>query len=183
MEASVLIKILKKLDIDIQYRKEDLVIEDKYNNLDEDLIGLIKSSKTNRLQHLRKDQPSPKVAHLNLKTFEEQEYYPLSHAQKRIWLIEQLGNTHGVYNISKEYNLRDLDVDALRLALNELINRHEVLRTLFVSIFGEPKQVISNTAEFKLIITDLTIVNESKTATTTMEKISFFTRYLRASII
>ncbi|WP_261595523.1 condensation domain-containing protein, partial [Pseudoalteromonas holothuriae] len=67
-----------------------------------------------------------------------------SFAQQRLWLVDQLGQGSTQYNIPGAYELQGpLNVDAFKQALATLLERHEVLRTHFVSIDGEPRQVIA----------------------------------------
>src|SRR5258708_4189840 len=57
---------------------------------------------------------------------------PLSHAQERLWFLEQLGLVGGSYNIALAVRLKgSLDVAALSAALSEVVRRHEALRTRF----------------------------------------------------
>ncbi|MFE7841049.1 amino acid adenylation domain-containing protein [Streptomyces sp. NPDC057474] len=67
---------------------------------------------------------------------------PLSAAQRRLWLVERI--TGGVaYNFPLVFRLRGkLDLDALRAALGDVIDRHEALRTRFLEEGGEPYQWI-----------------------------------------
>jgi amino acid adenylation domain-containing protein/non-ribosomal peptide synthase protein (TIGR01720 family) len=59
---------------------------------------------------------------------------PLSHAQERLWFLEQLGLVGGSYNIGLAVRLLGrLDTAALEAALSEVVRRHEALRTRFVS--------------------------------------------------
>ena len=71
---------------------------------------------------------------------------PLSFAQERLWFLDQLESdpaAHAAYNLSVPVRLLgDLDTGALRLALGELVRRHESLRTTFPSISGRPVQRI-----------------------------------------
>lgn len=65
---------------------------------------------------------------------------PLSPAQQRMWLFEKLEGSASAYNIASVLRVRGaLDVDALQSAINALVRRHEVLRTTFEEIDGEPR--------------------------------------------
>ncbi len=74
----------------------------------------------------------------------DQPYYDLSPAQRRIWLISQLGQPASVaYNMVQAFVLTgQLNQQALQNALNKLVERHESLRTTFAFIKGEPRQLI-----------------------------------------
>ncbi|MGL4858457.1 MAG: amino acid adenylation domain-containing protein, partial [Enterobacteriaceae bacterium] len=57
---------------------------------------------------------------------------PLSHAQQRLWLLQQLSLPAGLYNIPLLWQLEgDINRDALQRSLDEILHRHEVLRTTF----------------------------------------------------
>src|SRR5689334_6456494 len=59
---------------------------------------------------------------------------PLSFAQQRLWLIQQLDPESYLYNVPRAVRLEgELDVTALQASLNEIIRRHEALRTTFAS--------------------------------------------------
>ncbi|GAA2133016.1 hypothetical protein GCM10009760_08700 [Kitasatospora kazusensis] len=66
---------------------------------------------------------------------------PLSHAQRRMWLTEQLGRAGALYNVPLATRLRGpLDLGALATALTGLTDRHLVLRTRYGQHDGEPYQ-------------------------------------------
>ncbi|WP_161893845.1 non-ribosomal peptide synthetase [Gordonia spumicola] len=68
---------------------------------------------------------------------------PLSFAQQRIWFIEQLEPGTATYNIPIAVRLIGrLDVVAMRAAVGDVVARHEILRTTFGSVDGEPVQTI-----------------------------------------
>jgi NRPS condensation-like uncharacterized protein len=84
------------------------------------------------------------------------EKLPLSFAQQRLWFLNQLEPGSTFYNIPTALNLSGvLNVDALEQALNEIIRRHEVLRTTISQVNGEPQQIISPATPFRLLVIDL----------------------------
>ncbi|MDI1475044.1 non-ribosomal peptide synthetase [Polyangium sp. y55x31] len=74
---------------------------------------------------------------------------PLSHAQERIWFLSKLEEDSTAYNMPLRLRLLgDLDTAALEKSLREIVRRHEILRTKFVAMDGEPRQVIGPTEFF-----------------------------------
>src|SRR5436190_4124793 len=74
-----------------------------------------------------------------------QEHYPLSHAQKRIWLAQQLDPSMTAYDIPLAAWLDGpLDVARLQHAFDVVVERHESLRTEFVTVDGEPRQRVGD---------------------------------------
>ncbi|MGP8296700.1 condensation domain-containing protein [Streptomyces inhibens] len=68
---------------------------------------------------------------------------PLSHAQRRMWLMDRLGHGGASYIVPFATRLRGpLDVDALAAALASLVRRHEILRTCYGQRDGEPYQEV-----------------------------------------
>jgi len=71
---------------------------------------------------------------------------PLSFAQQRLWFLDQLEPGNPVYNILRAFRLTGpLDVATLEKCLNEIVRRHEALRTTFTTVDGQPVQVITPT--------------------------------------
>jgi non-ribosomal peptide synthetase component F/acyl carrier protein len=69
---------------------------------------------------------------------------PLSFAQQRLWFIDKLSSGNTVYNIQVAVRLIGrLEHQALERALNEIIKRHEVLRTSFSISDGVPVQIVA----------------------------------------
>jgi acyl carrier protein len=64
---------------------------------------------------------------------------PLSFAQERLWLLDQVDPANVAYNMPFAFRLRGpLDREALRRAAREIVRRHEVLRTVFAALDGRP---------------------------------------------
>jgi amino acid adenylation domain-containing protein len=71
------------------------------------------------------------------------ERVPLSFAQQRLWLLDQLEPGNAQYNVPYVVRLQGrLDAGLLEQSLNEIVQRHEALRTRFVLREDEPEQVI-----------------------------------------
>src|ERR1044071_4153808 len=82
---------------------------------------------------------------------------PLSFAQQRLWFINQFQPGTTAYNIPFTRRLKGpLDVAALEQAVNEIVRRHEALRTTFVEADGKPAQQITEPEPLRLAVTDLT---------------------------
>jgi amino acid adenylation domain-containing protein len=81
---------------------------------------------------------------------------PLSFSQQRMWLLDQLEPGNPAYHISHALRLSGtLDAEALKRSLEEIVSRHEALRTTFATVNGEPVQVISPTMDVTLPVEDL----------------------------
>ena len=77
---------------------------------------------------------------------------PLSFAQQRLWVLDQIEPNNPLYNIPRAYRLTgQLNVQALESALNGIVARHELLRTTYASEKGQAFQVIA--PELKLPLT------------------------------
>lgn len=95
------------------------------------------------------------------------EYYELSHAQKRLWTLCQLDQDSYAYHIPQAFLLEGpLDIDALRHSLEKVIDRHEILRTNFISLPGGPGQMVhpAGSLPSPLIVTDLSLVADQEAA-------------------
>ncbi|MEI6708852.1 MAG: amino acid adenylation domain-containing protein [Methylococcales bacterium] len=82
--------------------------------------------------------------------------FPTSFAQQRLWFLDRLLGASSIYNISWAIQLNgELNVSALQQSLNEIIARHDTLRTYFVEQDGEPLQVIMAAMPFECSFIDL----------------------------
>ena len=91
---------------------------------------------------------------------------PLSFAQQRLWFIDRLEPNGAFYNNPLAVRLSgELKKEALRRTLTEIVRRHEVLRTTFRTVNGEPVQVISEAAPVRLPEVDLGELEEARRET------------------
>ncbi|MCP4660684.1 MAG: amino acid adenylation domain-containing protein, partial [bacterium] len=88
---------------------------------------------------------------------------PLSFAQQRLWFLDRLDPGSALYNIPTALRLDGrLDVAALRLAFAEIVRRHEVLRTRYPEMDGEPIQSAQPEPELPVPVVDLRAVDEPR---------------------
>ncbi len=81
---------------------------------------------------------------------------PLSFAQQRLWFLHRLEPDSSFYNMHAAFSLEgQLNLPALERCFNEIIRRHEVLRTTFAEIDGYPVPVVTPVMEFRIDVDDL----------------------------
>jgi amino acid adenylation domain-containing protein len=86
----------------------------------------------------------------------------LSHAQQRLWFINQLEGSSAEYNMPQAWRLRgSLDLEALERAVNTIVERHESLRTHFGMADGSPIQIIEPVLHIKVPVQDLSTLTEA----------------------
>jgi acyl carrier protein len=97
-----------------------------------------------------------KISSLPLQAVPREGDLPLSFAQQRLWFLDQLEPGSSAYNIPMAVRLcGELDLSALERSLNEVVRRHEVLRTTFSQVAGQGVQVIREPEAMTLPVVDL----------------------------
>ncbi|MFF2290595.1 amino acid adenylation domain-containing protein, partial [Peribacillus butanolivorans] len=75
----------------------------------------------------------------------EKTYYPMSPAQKRMYLQQQLNKDSIVYNISLFYKVSTkINKNMMIKAITDLVNRYEILRTTYNIVDGQGAQIVNN---------------------------------------
>jgi amino acid adenylation domain-containing protein len=98
------------------------------------------------------------AAYDGIATAEPAAHYPLSHAQRRLWILAQIEETSSAYNMPASLILAGpLDREAFGRAFEELAQRHESLRTRFVVVDDEPRQMIDAQLHLRPEDVDLTL--------------------------
>jgi amino acid adenylation domain-containing protein len=104
-------------------------------------------------QQIKEVQP---VQYQTIEPVEERDYYPLSFAQRRLWIICQFEDDSITYNMVGTFSIEgDIKVKVFERALQALVARHHSFRTVFVTIDGEPHQKILKDFVPKVEVIDL----------------------------
>ncbi|MEM9218550.1 MAG: condensation domain-containing protein, partial [Cyanobacteria bacterium P01_F01_bin.150] len=79
-----------------------------------------------------------------------------SFAQQRMWFLDQLHPNSPYYNVPFAYDLKgNVDINVLKQSVNRMVERHEVLRSYFTSIEGEPRQIVLPSLRVAPAVVDL----------------------------
>ncbi|MDQ0418693.1 amino acid adenylation domain-containing protein [Croceifilum oryzae] len=96
---------------------------------------------------------------MGLQRVDRDQELPLSFAQERLWFIHKLDEEKPTYNEPVAYRIcGDLQIPALHKALCEMVQRHESLRTTFITIGDHPVQFIAQEEKVELPLEDLSSV-------------------------
>ncbi|TNE54077.1 MAG: amino acid adenylation domain-containing protein, partial [Bacteroidetes bacterium] len=115
---------------------------------------LFKSPRIKSLAGLIQDKQHERFEHIPIVS--ERRYYPCSSAQKRLYILNQLNPEKTDYNISSLFKLdREANQEKLKSTIHQLMERHPILRTNFVTIEGEPVQVVRDTKDVMVPQTEL----------------------------
>jgi amino acid adenylation domain-containing protein len=82
-----------------------------------------------------------------------------SFGQQRLWVLDRLWPGKPVYNETRAERIEgSLDAATLQRALDEIVRRHDILRTRFAVVEGEPRQVVAAAAPIPITREDLSAV-------------------------
>ncbi len=102
------------------------------SELDQRLAGLSPEKRALLMQQLARRAAATAPVKADIGRRVRPQRLPLSSAQQRLWILDQFDPGNSVYNVTSLMRLYgNLDVEALRRTLDEIVNRHESLRTVF----------------------------------------------------
>ena len=129
----------------------------KQNDLNDRLAGLSPAKRA--LLEMKLKQKQAQAAPQGISSREASASAPLSYAQQRLWFLEELEPGSPAYHIPAIFQLAgELDVTALTASLNEIVQRHEALRTTFTAVNGQPSQQVSDNVIISVPLEDLQAV-------------------------
>lgn len=100
-----------------------------------------------------------------------EESLPLSYAQQRLWLIDRMNGGSAEYNMPIKLRVRGkIDIQLAEQALTSIIQRHQVLRTVYFEKNGQPLQKVLDDFEFRLTVTEVSS-DQSQTVESKIEEL------------
>jgi iturin family lipopeptide synthetase A len=157
MSIEELVSKLDDLNIKVTLDEGNLNIAAPKGMLSPDIVRELKENKQAIIDYLGNNhgniQPSG-----GLTKVPTQPYYDLSYAQRRLWIMDQMEEDLYAYNVIVGWVIDgEFDKDACEKTLEAMIRRHEILRTTYKEIDGEPRQIVHEFEDynFKLIYNDI----------------------------
>ncbi|NMG11915.1 non-ribosomal peptide synthetase [Brasilonema sp. UFV-L1] len=172
MKTVQFLSYLRSLDIQVFVEDERLRCNAPEGILTPELRAEIQERKAEIIEflkaaHYTTSYTSTPLVHISRNTT----VLPLSFAQQRLWFLDQLVPNNPFYNVPAALHLTgSLNLTALEQTFNEIVRRHEALRTTFVMVQGQPIQVIAPTLKVSLSVIDLQELPQVVSAATRREQ-------------
>ncbi|MFN6534745.1 MAG: amino acid adenylation domain-containing protein [Nostoc sp. EkiNYC01] len=156
MKVLEFLSYLNSLDIKIWLEEDKLRYQSPKGAMTTEIKQEIGTRKPEILAFLKQAKMPSSSADLAIVPVSRDEDLPLSFAQQRLWFLHQLSPDSHSYNMLEALRLGgSLNIVALEQSLSELVRRHEVLRTTFPTVDGNPIQRIAPATALTLPIHDL----------------------------
>jgi amino acid adenylation domain-containing protein len=122
--------------------------------IDAEFLKRLKSQKNELVEFLQKSEE--KSAYVAIEVIESQGRYPVSNAQKRLWVLNQFDGGAAAYNIVAEMHVKgEIVLDNFSKAFQQFVDNHESLRTTFHVHEGAPFQVVADVLDFEIETTSM----------------------------
>ena len=166
---------LRSLEITISLEGEELKIKAPKGVITPSLKAEIVQRKPEIIAVLQEAKTSTQDVFVPIASVDRTGMLPLSYNQSSMWFIHQLDQDNTAYNESLQLKIKgQLKITILEQSIQEIIRRHESLRTAFPAIDGNPYQKINSHFTFHLPIIDLQTYLETEIS-------SYITREVRQS--
>jgi amino acid adenylation domain-containing protein len=146
---------LRSLDVQLTVENDRLACTAPKGVLNADLTAQLKARKSEIIEFLRTNTPSS-VSNTRIVPINREGHLAPSFAQQRLWFLEQFDQDSTAYNIPCGLRFRGvLDLDALNRSFQEVIRRHEVLRTSLINVEGAPKGLVRSGSDWNIEVRSL----------------------------
>ncbi|HET9913458.1 MAG TPA: amino acid adenylation domain-containing protein [Anaerolineales bacterium] len=160
MTTLELLSTLRKLGVEITVEEEKLRLNAPKGAISAELREEIAAHKQEILAFLRSAMTTEGTTEVHIPVYPRTGPVPLSYSQERLWFLEQLSPGNYAYNMPGAVRLRGfLNLDCFEQALNEILARHEVLRTNFSTSNDQPIQIIQPARTLPVAMMDLSALS------------------------
>jgi amino acid adenylation domain-containing protein len=162
MTTADFLRRLRELDVRVETQDGQLRVDAPEDALSEDLKAELRARKSDLLSFLKTaEQSSSSLPPVTPRQTDGPA--PLSYSQQRLWMLDQLLEGTVSYNLPTALRLTGpLDVNAIRQAVQHVVQRHDVLRIQVVSSNGTPYQQVTPGGPSTLRLIDLSRLSESE---------------------
>lgn len=172
MTNQELLSILRQKHVRLWLDGERLRYEAPQGAITPELLEHLKLHKAELVELLRVALQTPQAVTPPIQRVDRKGLLPLSFAQQRLWLLDQLEPNLSIYNVPNAFRLKGrLDRAALGRTLEEIHRRHEILRTRFPTVDGEPVQDIAPPGPVDLPVVDLSALPPSEREAESLRRI------------
>jgi amino acid adenylation domain-containing protein len=121
-------------------------------NIKVSLVEIFENFTIRRLsQCIQQIVPAAEDRYKSIRPVEKKDYYELSSAQKRLYILQQMDPANSSYNMPSVIPLAEyIDIDAIKITFSKLVARHESLRTSIEMIDERPRQRVHDTVELDI---------------------------------
>jgi len=161
MEAKQLLVTLNKQGINLYVEDGRLKSRAAAGAITPALAEKIKALKDSLILLLSNSKGA--VQDFEIPEFDRRSPICLSHAQQRVWFIDLLEGQSPQYNIPTVLRLNGtLNITAVSNALDMILNRHEILRTRYIEVQGEGRQIIDEAISADFVVESAVGCNETQ---------------------
>jgi len=156
VELVEFLSYLRSLDINIFVEGERLRCNAPEGIITPELRAEISQRKAEIVSFLKAANRTSSLTHTPIVPMGREGNLPLSFAQQRLWFLDQLVPNNPFYNVPAALRLTgSLNFSALQQTFNEIVRRHEALRTTLAVVSGQPVQRIAAAFHLPINVVDL----------------------------
>ena len=156
-DAKRLLVLLKNNYIDVYLQNGKLKTNSRPGAITAEIAKRIKAHKEELIALLMQEQEFSRQPVEKIEKIHDKTDLPLSFGQSRIWFVEQLNKNTAEFNIPLILNVSgSFELSLAERAICRIIERHEILRTVYEGNNGRPVPKVNETFSFKFKCLDLT---------------------------
>ena len=154
MNITELLQFLRRANVRLWLEGEKLRYSAPANALGPDQLAALAAHKPELVEMLRRNATSASALP-PIEKHQSSTPIPISLEQERLWFLEQLNGSNPTYNVTAGWHLHQLNLEALVASFEEIVSRHDSLRTTFRQIDGKVYQQIAPQLVLEVSIVDI----------------------------